>query len=179
MFSLFVGLATVDDRTLTVTAPMLWNQLLCDITGARCLDSVLQSAENVFFFFCFVYGFPPLIFLLHVVIVTYMTVEVILFWAVWCVDRAYIKNVIKDNCRVRPFSLVNADENAGKGILVEVFDAESAEYLTNSLQVTHHRFNPSPKSFISRSFYERFGDLSKGYEVSNCSTLVNYYLNGL
>ena len=66
-----------------------------------------------------------------------------------------------------PFVLVNADRDASKGMRVDLVDILNAEYLRDSLQVTHDHFNPSQDGLLLRSFDRLFGDVSKGYQVDS------------
>lgn len=83
-------------------------------------------------------------------------------------DRADVKNVIKDQLNVRQFVLVIADDRASSSqCAVEVTDALSAEYLRESLTVTHDHYKPTSGNLLSRGLDRLFGEVTKGYQVIN------------
>ena len=79
------------------------------------------------------------------------------------IDRADVKNVIKDHLNVQPFVLVSSDHRWS----VEVTDVLSAECLRESLTVTHDQYNPTSGNLLSRGLDRLFGELTKGYQVIN------------
>jgi len=48
---------------------------------------------------------------------------------------------------------------------VEVTDALSAEYLRDSLTVTHDHYKPTTGNIFSRGLDRLFGEVTKGYQV--------------
>jgi len=49
---------------------------------------------------------------------------------------------------------------------IEVTDALSAEYLQESLSVTHNVYHPTDSSLLSRGVDRLFGEVTKGFQVS-------------
>jgi len=79
-----------------------------------------------------------------------------------------MKNVIKDQMNIRPFVLVSYEHMASGGQWsVEVTDALSAEYVHESLTVTHDLYKPTSGNLLSRGLDRLFGEVTKGYQVTS------------
>lgn len=90
-------------------------------------------------------------------------------------NRADVKNVIKDQLNIQPFVLVSSEPRATSSQWsVEVTDALSAEYLRESLTVTHDHYKPTSGNLLSRGLDRLFGEVTKGYQVI---TNLTFHLN--
>jgi len=79
-----------------------------------------------------------------------------------------VKNVIKDELNLRPFVLVSSEQHvssSGQCSVVEVTDALSAEYLRESLTITHDHYKPTSGNILTRGLDRLFGEVTKGYQV--------------
>jgi E3 ubiquitin-protein ligase MUL1 len=76
------------------------------------------------------------------------------------VCRRDTKHVIRDTYNERPFVLEG--NTATERIHVE--EPLMAQYLVDSLPVTHDRFEPNKANLLSRGLDRIFGDVSKGFE---------------
>ena len=74
--------------------------------------------------------------------------------------RRDTKHVIRDTFNERPFVLVG--ENSAEIIRVE--EPLMADFLVDSLPVTHDRFEPNQSNLLSRGLDRIFGDVSKGFQ---------------
>ncbi len=86
-----------------------------------------------------------------------------------------MKKIIQDQINSCPFQI----QNPATQFSVDVSEPLAADFILDSMQLTHDQYEPTKDSLISRSMDRFFGEITKGYQKTEHMLEVGVHMLGI